>query len=220
MILLKQENCCMVAKWECWGPLREAVCILSVLTFLYSRPCFSRKMHPSPLQLLCPAHCLEQKRENVSERKESSGKPGVRRADWMGQQTMFSPSTMSLEGWTFESRGWSWKLRQQKVPSPVCEPCHSCLEASRCGTTSPGLCVKGTGKLSGEDGSEQTCSGVGVRCSAIQAAPAHGFLTYQDTPFFFILFPHTLFVFLVFLTSSISHSARELPCCPLLGAPQ
>lgn len=95
-----------------------------------------------------------------------------------------------------EGRGWSLKLRQQKVPSPAYEPCRGCPGVSGCGSTSPGVCVEGTGKLSREDGLEQTCSGVGVRRSAIQALQSRGFLTYQDTPFF-ILFLHstTLLVF-------------------------
>lgn len=102
MILLKQENCCVVAKWECWGPPREAGFVFPILSFIYSRPCFSWKMHPSLLQLSCPAHLFKQKRENVSEAKESSGKPGVRRTDWMVQEMMFSPSTIRLGEWTFE----------------------------------------------------------------------------------------------------------------------
>lgn len=98
-------------------------------------------------------------------------------------------------GWTFEGRGWF--LRQQKVPLPACNPCCGCLEVSGCGSASPGMCVKGTGKLSQGDGLEQTCTGVGVCRSAFWDTPRPGFLTYQDTPFC-ILFPHTttLFVFL------------------------
>lgn len=211
MIPLKQENCCVVAKWVCRGPPREAVCVFPILRFIYSRPCFSWKTHPSLLQLSCPTHRFKQKRENVSEANESSGNPGVR-TGWMGQEVMFSPSTIRFEG-----GGWSWKLRQQKVPSPAYEPCRSCLEVSGCGSASPSVCVKGTGKLSQEDGSEQTCSGVGVRRSAIRAAPRRGFLTYQDTPFF-ILCPHHPVCFVSFLTSSISRRARELPYCPLSEA--
>lgn len=145
--------------------------VFPILSFIYSRPCFSWKKHPSLLQLSCPAHRFKQKRENVSEDKESSGKPGVRRTGWMVQEMMFSPSTIGLGGWTFEAKGWSLKLRQKKAPSFAYEPCRGCLEVSGCGSASPGVCVKGTRKLSREDGSEQTCSGVGVRRSAVRAAP-------------------------------------------------
>lgn len=192
MTPLRQENCCMVTKWEHWGSLRAAVCVFPILSSIYSRPFFPWRIHLTLMQLSCPAHHFEK----VYLR--------LRKKQWQtwGEENSLNrtrgdvlPLYHQGGDWTFVGRGWC--LRQQKVPLPACKPCCGCLEVSGRGSASPGMCVKGTRRLSQEDGLEQTCTGVGMCRSAFWDTPRPGFLTYQDTPFF-ILFPHTttLFIFL------------------------
>lgn len=167
------------------------------------------------MQLLCPVHCFEQKRESVSEAKEKAvanlgwGEQSEQDKRWRSAPL---PSGRRLNIWR------QGLVLKAKVPLPAWKPCCGCLEVSGCGSASPDVHVKGTGKLSQEDGWEQTCTGVGVCHSTFWDAPRPGFLTYQDTLFFHSLSPHYHLIYFS-LTSETSHRARELPYCPLLGAP-
>lgn len=190
MTPLRQENCCMVTKWEHWGSPREAICIFSILSSIYSRPCCPWRTHLTLMQLLYPVHHFEHERESVSEAKGKA----LANLGWGEQTEQDCPSVIREEA---EHPKVGEFLRQQNVPLPTCEPCCVSLEVSGCGSASPGVCVKGTGKLSQEDGLEQACTSVGVCHSAFWDTSRPGFFTYQHRPFF-ILLPHTstLFIFL------------------------